>query len=781
MTEPNQQLASRFLDCLSVEKQEDSEQTSELLSTTSPKVLSSNGLAILNLCIMNIRTGIGGKLIVELTLHSSVSSSTSSTKSSSGKSKSKPKAKSKSKSKSNSRSSSFDASAIDTGDFRVGDIVKIDKYSATQAKTSSKLKNSSKKKDQDESEEIQVEVTGVVTSVSDRQINVAVSFDSTTQEGTQIDQKLHTLYESDFKIWLVQVSNEITYNRMESTMRKLAEQTVSSSTQITKLLLGECKYMAPSHITLSNQLKQLKFDNDNLNESQKNAINFSLLSDLSIIHGPPGTGKTSTVVELVKQLVLQNRNRAPSSESVSNEPRRILICGPSNISIDTILERLMPFFTGSDYSKLVRIGHPARMLPQIVKHSLDLIVESESSEVIGGILSDINKLTKKTKKAKSYKERREMYAEIKDLKKDLRFRSRKAIADALIKSEVVLATLHGSSAREIAHCVRDHGELFNTLIIDEVSQSMEPSCWIPLIYHQGIKKLIIAGDNKQLSPTIKTKQNSQVTKMLSTTLFDRLLEIHSNHDQFTCFLNIQYRMNEKIMRFPSDQLYHSKLVADESVASGQISDLDHIEPRKGHEDDVTEQVIWYDTQGGNFPESDSSSPEESINSKKKASRNALFASKYNDGECLLVLKHVKSLIHSGVKQQDVGIISPYNAQVTKLKKLIRNGILNDEEDGDDSSAAEVFPDIEISTVDGFQGREKEIIILSMVRSNDKHEVGFLEDFKRLNVSITRCKKQLCIVGDFETLSESGVQFLKSWCDWCEENADIRYADNEELY
>ncbi|GME76795.1 unnamed protein product [Ambrosiozyma monospora] len=597
MTEPNEQLSARFLDCLSVEKQEDLEQTSELLSTTSPKVLSSNGLAILNLCITNIRTGIGGKLIVELNLHSSVSSSTPSAKSSSS-GKSKSKSKGKSKSKSTSKSSSFDASsAIDTGDFRAGDIVKIDKYSATQAKTASKLKNSSKKKDQDESEEIQVEVTGVVTSVSDRQINVAVSFDSTTQEGTQIDQKLHTLYESDSKIWLVQVSNEITYNRMESTMRKLAEQTISSSTQITKLLLGECKYISPSYTSLSNQLKQLKFDNNNLNESQKNAINFSLLSDLSIIHGPPGTGKTSTVVELVKQLVLQNRNRTPSSETVANEPRRILICGPSNISIDTILERLMPFFTGSDYSKLVRIGHPARMLPQIVKHSLDLIVESESSEVIGGILSDINKLTKKTKKAKSYKERREMYSEIKDLKKDLRFRSRKAIGDALIKSEVVLATLHGSSAREVAHCVRDHGELFDTLIIDEVSQSMEPSCWIPLIYHQGIKKLIIAGDNKQLSPTIKTKQNAQVTKMLSTTLFDRLLEIHSNHDQFTCFLNIQYRMNEKIMRFPSDQLYNSKLVADKSVANGQVSDLDYVKPVKGHEDDVTEQVIWYDTQG----------------------------------------------------------------------------------------------------------------------------------------------------------------------------------------
>ncbi|GMF71816.1 unnamed protein product [[Candida] boidinii] len=152
------------------------------------------------------------------------------------------------------------------------------------------------------------------------------------------------------------------------------------------------------------------------------------------------------------------------------------------------------------------------------------------------------------------------------------------------------------------------------------------------------------------------------------------------------------------------------------------------------------------------------------------------------------------LISSGLTEKDIGIISPYSAQVGKLRKLLRSGFIDDEEElemkdlsissdggGSISKNINIFPDIEISTVDGFQGREKEVIILSLVRSNDQREVGFLKDFKRLNVSISRSKKQLCIIGDIETLSKSNIKFLKNWCDWCEENADIRYPDMSDIY
>ena len=433
------------------------------------------------------------------------------------------------------------------------------------------------------------------------------------------------------------------------------------------------------------------------------------------------------------------------------------------------------------YDKLVRIGHPARILPQILKHSLDLIVERNSHDVISGIMEDMDSLTKKLKKVKHYKDRRELYREMKDLKKDLRSSTKKGFSNALLNAEVVVATLHGSSSQQLVNCIRENGELFDTLIIDEVSQSLEPSCWIPLIYHKSIVKLIIAGDNKQLSPTIKTKKNKKVAKCLGTTMFDRLLKVQKKPEQFVCFLNVQYRMNEKIMMFPSEALYDKRLVADSSVKNGIVENLlvdreDNIgEDNDADEDDLKEPIIWYDTEGGSFPEMSSNSD------------GSISQSRYNDGECLVVLKHVKNLLARGIHQDEIGIITPYSAQVTKLRQLFRSGTLSFA--GDDSDDDKCYIDgqhlldkIEISTVDGFQGREKEIIVLSLVRSNDKHNVGFLSDEKRLNVSITRCKKQLCVVGDFETIGGSNIPFLKSWCDWCENNdVDIRYVDDSEIY
>ncbi|QPG75752.1 hypothetical protein FOA43_003112 [Brettanomyces nanus] len=717
------------MNCLSVERQEDYEQTSELLASNSPKLLSKNGLAILNLEISNVRTSIGGKLIIELT----------SAQAAKGKQKNDGK----------------DGSIIETGDFKTGDIARLDRYSSNGSKQKKvkKLANSSKTEDQEEAKEEAIDVDGVVISISEKRVNLAINIDHTTLQGTRLEEKVYQLYGSAIRVWIVKLSNEITYNRMESTMRKLDELTDSSTSGIMRLLLGQSQFVASSHYKVD------QFFNTKLNEAQKQAIQFSISNNLSIIHGPPGTGKTSTIVELVKQLLVARRNN-----------KRILICGPSNISVDTILERLSSFFVDQS-NKLVRIGHPARILPQILKHSLDLIVEEDSRDVIKGIMKDIDKLTRKIKKAKQYKERRELYQEMKDLKKDLRARTHKGFSDALLRSDVVVATLHGSSSRELVSCIRENcpDGLFDTLIIDEVSQSLEPSCWIPLIYHRSINKLIIAGDNKQLSPTIKTKKNKRVVDTLSTTLFDRLLKVQRNHHEFTCFLNVQYRMNQKIMGYPSDALYSGKLVADRSVKYGKVIDLiENGDKDCKDNDDLVEPIIWYDTEGGDFPEMDYDSV------------NASASSKYNDGECLVVLKHAKELLSKGIAQEEIGIITPYSAQVTKLRQLFRSGTLQEDQNSD-RYLDEPLNGIEISTVDGFQGREKEIIILSLVRSNDKRRVGFLSDEKRLNVSITRCKKQLCVVGDFETIGNSGVKFLKNWCKWCEDNdVDIRYVDLGEL-
>lgn len=709
----NEALSETFIRCLEVERREDYQQTSQLVASSSPKVLAKNGLAIINLSIDNVRTSIGGKLVVELV---------------------------------NAQQSKKhqDDEPISIGDIKTGDIVQLDRYSADKKSKVNKLKNSSNRKDQKAAQEEETQIQGVVTSISPKKINIAIRIDQTTTRGSQVEEKVLQLYGSDVHLWIVQLSNEITYNRMESSMRKLAEMQPPDESSIVRQLLGEAQFVPGKSATID------KFYNDGLNSSQQDAIRFNCgTNDLGIIHGPPGTGKTSTIVELVKQLLTNRKSQ-----------KRILICGPSNISVDTILERLSPFFAGGDYDKLVRIGHPARILPQILKHSLDLIVERDSRDVVGGIMSDIDKLTRKLRKIKSYKERRETYQEIKDLKKELRSRTRKTFTEALVRAQVVVATLHGSSSREVVQAVNSAGELFDTLIIDEVSQALEPSCWIPIIYHKTVSKLIIAGDNKQLSPTIKTKNNKKVINTLSTTLFDRLLKVQKHSDQFICFLDTQYRMNEKIMRFPSDVLYEGKLVAAESVKDGIVKDLVGDGGGGGgldddDDDDLIEPIIWYDTEGGDFPEMDYDPG------------NALASSKYNEGECLVVLKHVNELLSKGVTQEDIGIITPYSAQVTKLRELFRTDNPLDR--------------IEISTVDGFQGREKEIIILSLVRSNDDKKVGFLADYRRLNVSITRCKRQLCVVGDFETIGQSKVPFLSKWCKWCEDNdVDLRYVDYGEL-
>ncbi|KAI0465025.1 hypothetical protein LJB42_000243 [Komagataella kurtzmanii] len=719
-------LSKSFQDSLQIEQKEDSDTTAQLLSSLSPKQLQSKGLAILSLEITNTRPGYGGKTIIELAKHSSTVGS-----------------KRKSKQKDQPDES------LEFGDFKVGDMVVLDSYQASDYNPK-KLKNSSKKSDQEAHEDLeQVDLEAVVVKMRKNEIHIALSSDSNSQSvsSIKIDEKLAHLNNNSMKCWLVKLSNTITYKRMAQGLTRLSEVNSDSAPELIRLLLGEEQFKAPTSSDLVSKMENLTFENDGLNDSQREAINFALQSPITIIHGPPGTGKTSTLVELVRQLV-----KARSSSS-----KRILICGPSNISVDTILERLDDLYPNKadSMSKLIRVGHPARLLSSILNHSLELLIQgSESNEILKDIIKEIQDLMKKSKKMKSYRERKDCYLDVKNLRKDLRERARKITSELIRSSQVVVSTLHGASSRELFDAALNFQEgLFDTLIIDEVSQSLEPQCWIPLMAHTGINKLIIAGDNRQLSPTIKTlpegKQKSKVVDILSTTLFDRLVSIHGQ--SFVKFLNIQYRMNEKIMRFPSNELYGAKLIAHKSVANKTCLDLPYSVEET---DDTIEPLIWYDTQGDEFPEQETEEDQ---------------GSKYNENEALLVAKHVRILLKAGVLQTDIGIISPYNAQVSFLKELLING--------DDQ-----LTELEISTVDGFQGREKEIIILTLVRSNREKEVGFLKDFRRLNVSMTRAKKQLCVIGDMETLGENKTtKFLSKWVKWCEEEADLRYIDVNDLY
>lgn len=432
----NKELASKFLSSIKHEREQDIQTTSRLLTTLSIQQLVQNGLAINNIHLENIRSGLIGKLYMELGPNLAVNDK------------------------------------IQRGDIKVGDIVLV---RPAKTKVNTKTRPKVKKVSEDSNGE-QAECSGVVYKMSDTQITIAL------EESQDV---IATTFYSYSKLYILKTTNVVTYNRMESTMRKLSEISSPIQDKIIQYLVNERPF-----IPNTNSFQNIKsFLNPNLNDSQKTAINFAINNDLTIIHGPPGTGKTFTLIELIQQLLIKNPEE------------RILICGPSNISVDTILERLTPLVPNN---LLLRIGHPARLLDSNKRHSLDIL--SKKNTIVKDISQEIDKLIQENKKLKNYKQRKENWNEIKLLRKDLKKREFKTIKDLIIQSRIVVTTLHGSSSRELCSLYRDdpNFQLFDTLIIDEVSQAMEPQCWIPLIAHQNqFHKLVLAGDNKQLPPTIK--------------------------------------------------------------------------------------------------------------------------------------------------------------------------------------------------------------------------------------------------------------------------------------
>lgn len=373
------------------------------------------------------------------------------------------------------------------------------------------------------------------------------------------------------------------------------------------------------------------------------------------------------------------------------------------------MERLAPHKLS-----MVRLGHPARLLPNVLKHSLEILTQtSEAAIIVKDVRKEMDAKQASIKKARSGKERRAIYGEMKDLRKEYREREKQCVTRLIGDSKVVLATLHGAGGFQLKN------EKFDVVIIDEASQALEAQCWVPLI---GARKVILAGDHLQLPPTIKSMiTGSNPSKILSnqdkttsisketcleTTLFDRLLILHGS--SIKRMLTTQYRMHEKIMRFPSDELYDSKLVAADSVKARLLASLPYAVQKT---DDTVEPLVFWDTQGGDFPEKmeDEDAP--------RSTRVAIMSdSKSNEMEAALVKLHVENLIAAGVLAEDIAVVTPYNAQLALLSHDLK----------------ENFPGIELGSVDGFQGREKEAVIVSLVRSNPEHEVGFLGEKRRLN-------------------------------------------------
>ena len=331
---------------------------------------------------------------------------------------------------------------------------------------------------------------------------------------------------------------------------------------------------------------------------------------------------------------------------------RVLVCGPSNISVDNIVERLAPHKI-----PIVRLGHPARLLPSVLNHSLDVLTQtSDAAAIVKDVRKEMDTKQASIRKTKSGKERKAIYGDLKELRKEFREREKKCVGTLIGSSKVVLATLHGAGG------FQTKDEVFDVVIIDEASQALEAQCWVPLL---RASKVVLAGDHLQLPPTIKSlnsktkkKTKEDVEGMikgmtLETTLFDRLLALHG--PSIKRMLTTQYRMHEKIMRFPSDELYESKLIAAEAVKTRLLKDLPYgVEETE----DTTEPLIFFDTQGGDFPEK---SEDEEVD--KKAGKGMMGESKSNEMEAALVRQHVQNLVDAGVEPEDIAVITPYNAQV----------------------------------------------------------------------------------------------------------------------
>ncbi|EGO26696.1 hypothetical protein SERLADRAFT_447834 [Serpula lacrymans var. lacrymans S7.9] len=807
---------------LAKERDAEIERSSLLLSNCGPKLLEQKGLALGGLGVVGVNIGLGGKTLVEL-----------------------------------ERPAAYHSTVIfPPHTFRPGDLARIEENISLNglAKKNTKGKktaapSSAESKNVQAAEGVVYKVRAILilysnvdaeryTQVSDTRIVIAVDSSENSSDMLELPERCRVL----------KLANSVTYDRMDKTLNTLEKAVIPSSrqandkaqyelSQLTRVLLG----ITPPSPKLS--VPDLQFFDDSLNPSQKEAVKFALESaEVACIHGPPGTGKTHTLIEIIRQLTTVT----PANPNAN----RILICGASNLSVDNILERLLALPAADKNAKLsvTRIGHPARVMAHegVLEATLEVkagrsdqaaLAKDVKSELEAAL--DVLSGKKKGAKGKAPRglERKKMWEDVKALRKEYRQREGGVVKTVLGDSQIVLATCHSAGGRQL------HNHTFDVVLIDEATQALEAVCWIPIF---KAKKLILAGDPLQLPPTIlslnkhekkeKTapiaksqpqkqgqnkKSNSPVSsqkavisqdketskpsvppvnddesssssnsdsesqsgeenavddkdevvlpkdekqkrtpkqkqkksglrppRTLEVTLFDRLEKMYG--PGIKRMLNVQYRMHAQICQFPSKTLYSSRLKSHESVASHLLHDLPGTKTDSEEEQKelLGTPVVFFDTAGCEYYE--------------RLEGDGDDGSRCNENEGTVVKQWTRKLVDAGILPSQIAIITPYQAQVTLLTSLLR---------------PTYGSDLEIGTVDGMQGREKEAVIISLVRSNEKREVGFLKEKRRLNVAMTRARRHLCVVGDSSTVVHGG-SYLKKWLVWLEANADVRYAGPE---
>jgi predicted DNA helicase len=495
-------------------------------------------------------------------------------------------------------------------------------------------------------------------------------------------------------------ANDITFRRMEDNLKHLS-------------LKGKnaLEYILNERNPKKNRpTPYISYIDESLNESQKAAVENALsCENFFLIHGPFGTGKTRTLVELISQETRQGH--------------KVLATAESNAAVDNILERLME----NKKLNLTRLGHPQRVSKNNIGQTLAYKVENHKlNKKINKLHKKIDNLIEKRKvhtkptpqyrrgfsdydilyyaskgkggrgisaeKMKSMAKWIEINQEIDEAHDEIKRIETRMIRDIVDSSDVILAT-NSSAALEAIRDVK-----FDVAIIDEASQATIPSVLIPIA---KAHRFILAGDHKQLPPTIISERAQELEK----TLFEELIKMYPFKSQL---LNVQYRMNSLLMEFPNKEFYNNGLKSDSSVDNINIKDI----LDSGNDE---EALLFIDTSG-------------IYDNKERHLKDS--KSIVNEMEAEIAISIANDYLNDGVSEDEIGIISPYADQV----KIIQNRT-----------------PVEVKTVDGFQGREKEIIIISTVRSNDYGNIGFLKDLRRLNVAITRAKRKLIIIGNKDTL------------------------------
>lgn len=502
------------------------------------------------------------------------------------------------------------------------------------------------------------------------------------------------------KVRLDLYANDITFRRMEDNLKHLS----LKGKNALEYILNE------RNPKKNKSTPYIDYIDKSLNESQKNAIENALsCENFYLIHGPFGTGKTRTLVELISQETRQNH--------------KVLATAESNAAVDNILERLME----NKKLNLTRLGHPQRVSKHNITQTLAYKVENHKlnkkikkiHKKIDNLIEKRNVYTKPTpqyrrgygdydilfnaskgkggrgispEKMKSMAQWIEYNQQIDELHDEIKRVENKMIRDIIETSDVILSTNSSAALESISKTK------FDVAIIDEASQATIPSVLIPIA---KAHRFILAGDHKQLPPTIISDKAQKLEK----TLFEELIKIYPFKSQL---LNVQYRMNSLLMKFPNAEFYNNNLKSDSSVDDITINDIINT-------DGEEEAMLFVDTSNVDKEGEKHLKDSKSIINKLEADIAVTLANDY---------------LNAGLEETDIGIISPYADQV----KIIQDKT-----------------PVEVKTVDGFQGREKEIIIISTVRSNENGNIGFLRDLRRLNVAITRAKRKLIIIGNIDTL------------------------------